>query len=876
MGRTRGPRLRLRESAPIRRRAGIAVCLLGALFLASTAAGQAQAPASQAQAPAGGTTPPAVDEAAEEPDSEAAKPEPKPRAPLPAPTVEEIEVVGQRMQIVVPDPTVSAIGFDPEELKAERISDIRDLANFTPSLDIKSAFAASNPTIFIRGIGLDDYNANAAGAVSIYQDGVYMQSPAGQLFQFFDTEEVAVLRGPQPVLFRNAEAGAILFRSAEPTDELDAYLETTYGRFDEIDVEGAIGGPIVPGWLSGRLSGTWGVRDGLTKNRCATSPSQPQCQPAPNRITVISPDVLDFTNDVDAFAARGQLLFQLPVGETETKWLLNGHGGKNFGRAFQYQHRATQFLSPLQKCPGQPNAANDPDCLFFPRLPLDSPQSTDALFYRDGDEDPFAGDYDIDGAEELSLWGTNLKGTWLLGGGYEVESLTAYEWHDRRIEENTDASPNLILHSTYGDTAWQVSEQLELKGSWSESEIGDGNWLLGAYYLQEDLTVDNFYLVPNRFGNSLTQEYTQKTRNFAAYARSEYHADFGCDLVPCDFTLISGIRYNWEYKNFDTIVCAVNANNPCTNSLLGLNDSTWGAPGAELSLAWNFREEANVYAKYSRGWKGGHFNGGAVSVFDIITSVNPEELDSYEVGLRSYFFDRRLMVNATGFYYQYSDLQVFIVQQTPAGFPIPKLVNAADTLLYGVELDLGAEPLPGLTFTYNFSWVESEYKDFVVSLPFFIRQERAGGGAVAGQFTTVLFDFDYSGNPLIASPRFAMTGSVAYEIPLPWALGTFGLGSLTPRFSFSWKDDVFFDAASGKGAQIKFPEGTFGQPAYWVLNASLRWQSEDERFELLGWVHNFLDEHYKTQSFDFSREYRLLLDAYDDPRTYGITATIRF
>ncbi|GAF97711.1 unnamed protein product, partial [marine sediment metagenome] len=86
--------------------------------------------------------------------------------------IEEFVVYGEPSQSLVEDVTISLIGFDMETLRVEGIKDIRDLSNFTPSLEIKSAFAASNPTLYIRGVGLDDFNANAASAVSIYQDGV--------------------------------------------------------------------------------------------------------------------------------------------------------------------------------------------------------------------------------------------------------------------------------------------------------------------------------------------------------------------------------------------------------------------------------------------------------------------------------------------------------------------------------------------------------------------------------------------------------------------------------------------------------------------------------------------------------------------------------
>jgi hypothetical protein len=124
---------------------------------------------------------------------EALAPETSEPSAEPSPDISEIVVRGEAGGMLVEDDTISVIGFDPGVLQVEGIRDIRDLANFTPSLEIKSAFAASNPTIFIRGVGLDDFNANAASAVAVYQDGVYMQSPAGQLFQFYDRCHFAAL-----------------------------------------------------------------------------------------------------------------------------------------------------------------------------------------------------------------------------------------------------------------------------------------------------------------------------------------------------------------------------------------------------------------------------------------------------------------------------------------------------------------------------------------------------------------------------------------------------------------------------------------------------------------------------------------------------------
>ncbi len=183
--------------------------------------------------------------------------------------IERILVTGERQSTLQDAPT-SSTSFSAGDLQALRIETIADLANYTPNLEIKTAFAASNPTIFIRGIGLKDYNANAAGAVAVYQDGVNINSPAIQLGQLFDIDGIDVLRGPQgSVNGRNATAGAIMIRSAMPDGEFSVSSSFTYGNYSDREVAAAINVPLIKDMLSMRVSGTAQLRDGYTKNQCA-------------------------------------------------------------------------------------------------------------------------------------------------------------------------------------------------------------------------------------------------------------------------------------------------------------------------------------------------------------------------------------------------------------------------------------------------------------------------------------------------------------------------------------------------------------------------------------------------------------------------------
>ena len=210
------------------------------------------------------------DAQAEEPAADAEEERlPPPGEELPLPDgVEVIYVQGETLQAIESEVTSSVTQFDAEALKAIGAQNIADLAKVTPNLEIKTA-GATAPTFFIRGVGLSDFAANAAGAVAIYQDDVPRNAPAIQLGTIFDVENVVVLRGPQGAgSGRNASAGAIKMYSRKPTGELGAYLQSTFGNFGYQDYEGAIETPIVDEILSSRLAFRLSERDPIADNRC--------------------------------------------------------------------------------------------------------------------------------------------------------------------------------------------------------------------------------------------------------------------------------------------------------------------------------------------------------------------------------------------------------------------------------------------------------------------------------------------------------------------------------------------------------------------------------------------------------------------------------
>ena len=104
--------------------------------------------------------------------------EPDETVPERSENIEEMVVLASGRDDFLKDMSVSVKSFSAAEIKSLRIQNIADLADYTPNLEIHTRSAASNPTLFIRGIGLKDYNANAAGAVAVYQDGININAPA--------------------------------------------------------------------------------------------------------------------------------------------------------------------------------------------------------------------------------------------------------------------------------------------------------------------------------------------------------------------------------------------------------------------------------------------------------------------------------------------------------------------------------------------------------------------------------------------------------------------------------------------------------------------------------------------------------------------------
>ena len=182
--------------------------------------------------------------------------------------LDEIVVTAQRRQENLQDVPLSVTAISGDKLDAIGAGgqDVRALSARVPSLVVESSFGRTFPRFYIRGLGNTDFDFNASQPVSLVYDDVVLENPILKGFPVFDLDRIEVLRGPQGTLFgRNTPAGIVKFDSVKPQDTPGGYARISYGRFNAVNAQGAVGGPLGEK-VAVRLSALYQRQDGYVDN----------------------------------------------------------------------------------------------------------------------------------------------------------------------------------------------------------------------------------------------------------------------------------------------------------------------------------------------------------------------------------------------------------------------------------------------------------------------------------------------------------------------------------------------------------------------------------------------------------------------------------
>ena len=730
-----------------------------------------------------------------------------------SPGIEEITVTAERRAASLQDVPLSVSAFTQSALALQQVDTLGDLQSLVPNLSIHVG-DANNAVVYIRGVGQVDSIAFFEPGVGVYLDDVYLGRAQGAFLDVVDVERIEVLRGPQGTLYgRNSVGGAIKVVSAAPSEAFSGNASVTVGEYDQLDARLSVSGALMGDRLLGRLTLARLGREGYSRNAF---------------------DGRD-DGDRDTQFLRGVLAFH-PADSVDVQLALDYTDGN-----------PDRSRTPAKETPINVTL-------------IDPYTSAIAVRSFPADSDPFQVNVDFNTTEQTETLGYSLNIGWQISDAWNFRSISSWRELDYGTELDLDGTPINAFGIFYFNDQQQTTQEFQLAYQ-SERLTAIG----GLYYFKEQGDTFDGAILGNLLVAAVGDAYAS-TDSYALFAQFDYSLS---DRLLATL----GFRYTEEEKDYrrqaedisltalagrraDPVTGAVSYANP---ALLNPRSSdlklggvgvprplTDPAPASfdnfspKIGLKYQLAENAQVYGSVSRGFKSGGFNGRLADA--QLEPYDEETLTSYELGYKSEWLDNRLRVNTAVFFNDYRDLQVSSFQSTPDGSAlIGVFTNAGKARMQGLELELTALITDAFSITANLGYLDAEYDEFIT----------ASGGRLV----------DVSGErEMINAPRWDLFFGVNYVIPI-------ARGALTFSADASYRDKTYLEIDSSE---------TLAQGAYSLINAALRYETEDGTWQFMLGGKNLADERYRTHAFNLSAFPGVELGYYNPPRTLSLSASFSF
>lgn len=659
-------------------------------------------------------------------------------------------VEGEKVVRTLRDTTTSVGIVSGQEIEERQIRNldnaIEQTANVVTSEDPNTGFV-------IRGLNSEGQTGlqhiSAVPLIGVMVDGVTQNPDSVRRGTrgLWDVEQVEVLRGPQSTLQgRNALGGTVVVKTNDPTYKLGGVLEGTIGTNDLYGVGFVVNAPIVAGQSAFRISGYK-----TEENRGIK-----YADPYNEQLGLDAYDTL-----------RGKLLIEpdsLP----------------GFSALFTIARTNDEPGS------GQVSGPN------FLKRRLDA--TSDFTDFREGSADNYAADLSYEFMPGLTL-----------------RSVTAYA----DTEGTVKTAPGAAF-SRYGDNIQSSDFTQDLR-----LEIAnDGNGLSGVVglsygHLKRDsfghstANLDYFYQYygfPDRpvlFGYGT---YGSETTNLAAYADLRYRWD-RWSFIAGGRLLRDTIETSEDTNNLDTTDLALleflMSGNPVYDPYKASSKATFEEFLPKLGITYDLTPNQTIGATYNKGYRTGYEQVIRTLRQTIISTVNPEFVDTYELSYRSSWLNRTLDFNANVFYNDYTDQQVAVLTDT---YDVQAIYNAASSHSYGAEVEARWRPIPPLQLYGSVGLLKTKFDDI-----------KLGPDE----------EDDHSGNEYPEAPAFTIAAGVMYKSPAGWFAGA------DVRHV-----DGYYSAGNIANVSTGFVD------AYTIVDAQLGY--EWENYTLTLFAKNLFDEQYLT------------------------------
>ena len=671
--------------------------------------------------------------------------------------VEEIIVTAQRREQSLQKVPIAVSAFNATELNRRQIIDTYDILRNIPNMaGNQNVGVGTSSSYFLRAVGNGESIATFDVPVGTYVDDVFVARQNANNFALFDVERIEVLRGPQGTLFgRNTTGGAINIVMRKPGDVLKGYAEAGYGKFNQTILRGSVDLPITDRILT-KISSFW-IRDDGYATQVSTGRKFNSRDTAGIRGMLRLLPTDNLTIDITADH----------VSDQNTNFL--NRVGPNGDRLVDNNITQGSFTGLVTG-----RKAN---------FPLDNVARSTAL----------TGNIALDlGAAVL----TSITGYRKIDQEFIIDSGGFLP----RPTRTTGFNP--ILNDSDHE---QFTQELKLNG-----DVGNLNYVLGAFYMKEDNVTDFAQLATNTttLVQSVTADRTllNDTKTWAIYSQGDYR-------IAERLVLTAGLRYTYEKRTIGVFT------NP---GALGVQLSTAGIVAAgrpieQVYRAWTPRfaisyeatDDVMLFASATRGFKSGGWPGRSTSNAAFIP-FQPETVWSFEGGLRADAFDDTLRFNATGFYATTFDVQI-PAQALVGGVPVSTTTNPADLRNYGLEIETTWLPVQGLNISGSLGLQRARFinpSDLVVA-----QQARCRAGSTVAPACNANF-VDNLGELARPVRAPAVTGNliISYDAKIS------GLGTVTPTANYNYTSAY---AVATAGSPNQPTANNTYQPSQTYINASL-------------------------------------------------------
>lgn len=413
----------------------------------------------------------------------------------------------------------------------------------------------------------------------------------------------------------------------------------------------------------------------------------------------------------------------------------------------------------------------------------------------------------------------------------KLSSITAYRRSKFFIGVDADYTGVDLLSYTLRQTDWQFSQELQILSNNTSSRL---SWVVGAYYFLASGEYQPFQI--KSFGKTIRTVFDeQKTDSISGFGQATL-------AVTDALNITGGLRYTSEKRSLD-FPLNPGLNFPLTPVLVNqskrFNKLTWRA-----SIDYTFADGFFGYASYNRGFKSGGFN--SINPFLPELAYGPETLDAYEVGFKSTFLDRRVRLNAAGFYYNYDKVQVQRLLFGGNG-----IYNGPTAKIRGFDVDLQTKLTSQLNLDIGYQYLHGRYSEF----PGLIQSTRL----LTGGFGVTAVNAP-AGKTVVFTPESTVSVRANYKVPL-------AEGGVNFNVSYYYNSGYYPE-----------PDNVLREDAYSTLNLSAKWSAPDERVSVGLWMNNVTNEAvaniHGIQPFGGGVGGERI--SYAAPRTFGITLGSKF